>query len=156
MLPAGLTGFASSWRLYGHGMGERLRITSRCSIDVSELTWSFDASGGPGGQHANTADTRAEVRFDVARSRGLGPRQKERILERFGPVVSASAADSRSQRRNRELALERLRNRLAEGLRVETPRRATRRSRSADRRRLDAKSRRGALKRERGARPDPD
>jgi len=137
-------------------MGERLRITGRCSIDASELAWRFDTSGGPGGQHANRSSTRAEVRFDVARSRGLGPRQKERLLERLGPVVIASAGESRSQARNRELALERLRSRLAEGLRVERRRRPTRRSVSADHRRLDAKRRRSALKRERGARPDPE
>jgi|SRR5680860_188501 len=137
-------------------MGERLRITGRCSIDTNELTWRFDTAGGPGGQHANRSSTRAEVRFDVARSHGLGPRQKERLLERLGPVVSASAGESRSQTRNRELALERLRSRLAEGLRVEAPRRATRRSASANRRRLDAKRRRGALKRERGGRPDAE
>ncbi|MBM3670763.1 MAG: aminoacyl-tRNA hydrolase [Actinobacteria bacterium] len=126
-----------------------LRVTSSCRIDLGELEWHTSRSGGPGGQHANTSDTRVEVRFDVEESASLGPRQRARLLERLGPVVRATAADSRSQARNRELALERLRSKLAEGLRVQTPRRATRPSRSAKQRRLDTKHRRGELKRRR-------
>ena len=59
----------------------------------------------PGGQHANRTLSRVEVQFDVGASATLGPRQRARLLERFGPVVRASAAESRSQARNRELAL---------------------------------------------------
>ncbi|MGH9151494.1 MAG: aminoacyl-tRNA hydrolase, partial [Acidimicrobiales bacterium] len=100
-----------------------LRVTSSLTIPLEELEWRFSRSGGPGGQHANTADTRVEVRFDVAGSASLGPRQRARLVERLGPSVRVVASDSRSQARNRELALERLRSRLAEGLRVEPPRR---------------------------------
>jgi ribosome-associated protein len=132
-----------------------LRVTPSCRIDTSELRWRTSRSGGPGGQHANTSDTRVEVRFDVEGSPSLGPRQRSRLLERLGPVVRASAADSRSQARNRELALERLRSRLADGLRIARARRPTRPSKAASTRRIEAKRRRSELKRSRG-RPTPE
>ena len=103
-----------------------LRVSGSLRIPDAELAWRFTRSGGPGGQHANTSDTRAEVRFDVAGSPSLGPRQRARLLERLGPEVRAVAGDERSQARNRELARRRLAVRLAEGLRVDAPRRATR------------------------------
>ena len=130
-------------------MDGHLRVTPTLSIRVDELEWRFARSGGPGGQHANTSDTRAEVRFDIAASPSLGPRQRARLLERLGPVVTAAASDSRSQARNRELALERLRSKLAAGLRIERPRRVTRPGPAARERRLDEKRRRSARKRER-------
>src|SRR5712671_6714573 len=99
-----------------------LRVTRTCVIPRSELEWQFSASGGPGGQHANTSNTRAEVRFDIAASPSLGPRQRARLLERLGPMVRVAASDERSQARNRALALERLRSRLAEALKVERER----------------------------------
>jgi ribosome-associated protein len=126
-----------------------LRVTSSCAIPLDELTWRFARSGGPGGQHANTSDTRAEVRFSIATSPSLGPRQRARLLERLGPVVTVAASDSRSQARNRELALERLRAKLAEALRREKPRRPTRPTRGARERRLDAKRQVSARKRDR-------
>jgi ribosome-associated protein len=132
-----------------------LRVTPSCRIDRGELEWLTTRSGGPGGQHANTSDTRVEVRFDVTASPSLGPRQRARLLERLGPVVRAAAADSRSQARNRELALERLRTRLAAGLHVERRRRATKPTRTAKAKRLDAKRRRSEIKRGRG-RPATD
>ncbi|MGH9150103.1 MAG: aminoacyl-tRNA hydrolase, partial [Acidimicrobiales bacterium] len=68
-------------------MDGELRVSRTCRIPHAELEWRFSASGGPGGQHANTANTRAEVRFDVAASASLGPRQRARLLARLGPVV---------------------------------------------------------------------
>lgn len=132
-----------------------LRVSGSCRIPLAELTWRFSRSGGPGGQHANTSDTRVEVRFDVARSPSLGPRQRARLLERLGPEVTAVAGDERSQARNRSLALARLADRLAEALRVPTPRRATKPSKASVRRRLDAKRRQSARKADR-RRPDLD
>lgn len=125
------------------------RVTSTCVIPTAELEWRISRSGGPGGQHANTADTRVEVRFRVEDSTSLGPRQQARLLERMGSVVTAVAADSRSQARNRELALERLRAKLAAGLQVEKPRRATRPTRSAKQARVEGKRRRSDVKRAR-------
>jgi len=126
--------------------GGFLRVTGSCRIPLDELEWRVSRSGGPGGQHANTSDTRVEVRFSVADSAALGPRQRERLLERCGPVVRAVAADSRSQARNRVLALERLRTRIADGLAVEAPRRPTRPSRGAKEQRLRDKRRRSEHK----------
>src|SRR5437588_4793082 len=134
-----------------------LRVTPTCVVRMDELDWRFSASGGPGGQHVNTANTRAEVRFDIAASPSLGPRQRARLLERLGPEVRVVASDERSQLRNRELALEPLRSRLAEGLRVEKPRRATRPTKAAKERRLEAKRQRSETKRRRqDRRPDDE
>jgi ribosome-associated protein len=124
-------------------------------IPVDELEWRFTASGGPGGQHANTSNTKAEVRFDIERSPSLGPRQRARLLERFGSVARAGASERRSQAQNRELALERLRRRLADALRVEAPRVATRPSRAAKQARLDTKRQQSQRKRAR-RRPGPE
>lgn len=126
---------------------DRLRVSGSCAIPLNELRWRFSRSGGPGGQHANTADTRVEVLFDVVSSPSLGPRQRQRLLERLGPEVRAVASEERSQARNRTVALDRLRSRLADGLRVETPRRRTRPSQGSKRRRLEAKARRSETKR---------
>jgi ribosome-associated protein len=129
-------------------------VTGTCAIPLDELEWRFSGPGGPGGQHANTANTRVELTFDVAGSPSLGPRQRARLLERLGPVVRVVATDTRSQSRNRELALERLRERLAAALRTPRPRRPTAPSAAAHRRRVDAKRRRGDVKRQRRARPE--
>ena len=132
-----------------------LTVSRSCRIPLDELEWRFSASSGPGGQHANTANTRAEVRFDVAGSPSLGPRQRARLLEKVGPFVRVVASDERSQVRNRQLALERLAARLAEGLRVDPVRVPTRPRKSASVDRLAQKRRRSETKRLR-ARPTED
>ena len=135
--------------------GDELRVTRTCAISLGELEWRFTASGGPGGQHANTANTRAEVVFDVANSPSLGPRQRDRLLAKLGETVRVVASDERSQARNRALALERLRSKLAEALRIERPRRPTAPSKAAKERRLQTKHRRSDIKRLRRP-PEPD
>jgi ribosome-associated protein len=132
------------------------RVTPTCVLRMDELDWRFSASGGPGGQHVNTANTRAEVRFDIGASPSLGPRQRARLLERLGPEVRVVASDERSQLRNRELALERLRSRLADALRVEKPRRPTKPTKGAKERRLEDKRHRSETKRRRQGRPGSD
>lgn len=132
---------------------EQLVVSSNCRIALAELRWRFSRSGGPGGQHANTSDTRAEVTFDIAGSASLTEWQRRRLLDRLGVEVRSAADDERSQVRNRALALERLAGRLAAALHVEAPRRPTRPSRAARQRRLDDKQRRSDVKRSR-RRPD--
>ena len=122
-------------------------------MPLDEFEWRFSGSGGPGGQHANTANTRVELRFDVEASRSLGPRQRARLLERFGPLVRVVAADERSQHRNRELALQRMSERLASALRIERPRKPTAPTAGSKERRLDAKRQRSQRKRDRRVPP---
>jgi len=129
--------------------GTFLYVSRSLRIPASELEWRFSRSGGPGGQHANKTSSRAEVRFDIASSPSLGPRQRARLMERFGPELRVVAEDERSQTRNRALAMDRMADRLAGALRVTAPRVATAPSASSERRRLETKRRRGGLKRER-------
>jgi ribosome-associated protein len=132
----------------------KLSIRPSLSIGLEELTWRYSASGGPGGQHANRSNTRVELVFDIEHSPSLGPRQKARLLERIGPVLRIVAADERSQLRNRELALERLRARLNEGLRVDKSRTPTRPTRASQERRLEEKRTHAERKRLRRVAPD--
>jgi ribosome-associated protein len=90
-----------------------------------------------------------EAVFDVEASGTLDPAQRRRLIERHGPVVSAVAQDARSQARNRELALERLAEKIAAGLAVPKPRRPTGPTRASRERRLADKRRAGERKRER-------
>jgi len=131
-----------------------VRISASLAIPLSELQFRFSPSGGPGGQHANKVNTRVELRFDVAGSPSLGPRQRARLIDRLGPEVRLVADDERSQLRNRQLAVQRFRARVADALRIEKPRRPTRPSRGAKERRLTAKRR--VSERKRARRPDLD
>jgi ribosome-associated protein len=117
------------------------------TVPLAEIELRTSRSSGPGGQHANVTASRVEAVFDVEASRSLTDDQKRRIAARYGPVVRAVAQDTRSQTRNRELALERLRARLEAALVVPRRRRATTPAPGARRRRLAAKRRRGELKR---------
>jgi ribosome-associated protein len=137
------------------GLGEPLRVDATCVIDSDELEWRFEPAGGPGGQHANRAHTRAVVTFDVAASPSLTGGQRQRITSKLGPVVRVASDDERSQARNRALAQERLLERLAGALYQPPRRRATKPSRSAVARRLDDKAKQSARKRDR-ARPGRD
>jgi ribosome-associated protein len=119
------------------------------AIPLSEIELRASRSSGPGGQHANVTASRVEASFDVAASRSLDEEQKRRVTARGGGVLRASAQDTRSQARNRELALERLRSRLAAALTVQRPRRATKPTRASRRRRIESKKRRGETKRQR-------
>src|SRR3712207_4712886 len=83
------------------GLGELLRVDATCVIDSDELEWRFEPAGGPGGQHANRAHTRAVASFDVTSSPSLTVSQRQRIASKLGPVVRAVADDERSQLRNR-------------------------------------------------------
>lgn len=136
------------------GSPRRIRVTRSVLLPVSEIELRVSRSRGPGGQHANTSETRVEAVLDVEASTALTDVQKRRVIARAGPVLRAVAQDERSQARNRELAVARLVARLAEALRVERHRVATRPSRAAKEQRLDAKRRRGTVKRLRRSRDD--
>jgi ribosome-associated protein len=91
--------------------------------------------------------------FDIEASQTLSDEQKRRLRARFGPRVTAIAQDARSQARNRDLALARLRERIADALRPRKRRRATKPHRAAQERRLESKKRRSQVKRMRGRPP---
>ena len=120
-------------------------------IPLREVELRASRSSGPGGQHANVTASRIEAVFDVTSSESLSEEQKRRVMARCGPRVTAIAQDARSQARNRELALERLRARIAAALAVARRRRATRPTRASREVRLERKRRRGQLKRSRRA-----
>ncbi|WP_017615897.1 alternative ribosome rescue aminoacyl-tRNA hydrolase ArfB [Nocardiopsis salina] len=135
--------------------GEKDLTFGSVTVPASDLEWRFSRSSGPGGQHVNTSATRVTLSVDLMSCGGLGQTRRERALERLsgrlsGAVLSVSAQDHRSQARNRESALERMAELLAEA--TAPPPRARRRSkpsRAARRRRVDDKRRRGELKRTR-------
>jgi ribosome-associated protein len=129
-----------------------LRVNRELFVPLDEIELRASRSSGPGGQHANVTASRIEAVFDVEGSETLTEEQRELLLEKLGRRVTAVAQDARSQARNRELALERLRERLAGGLRRPRPRRATRPSRAARDRRLQEK-RRTSERKERRRRP---
>ena len=124
------------------------------TIPADEIEVRVSRSSGPGGQHANVTASRIEAVLDVAES-SLPEECKRRVLARLGPRVTATAQDTRSQARNRELALERLRDRLDAALRVRRTRRPTEPSAAARRRRLEQKRRRSERKQAR-RRPEAD
>jgi ribosome-associated protein len=138
-------------------MEDSLGIAPGVEIPLAEIELRASRSSGPGGQHANVTASRIEAVFDVAASEALTPEQKQLLQSRLGSRVSAVAQDARGQARNRELALERLREKLAAGLAVPKKRRPTRPSRAARDRRLDQKRRTSERKRTRRRPPlDPD
>jgi len=126
------------------------RVTRSVLLPLSEIELRASRSSGPGGQHANTAETRVEAVLDVEASTALTDAQKRRVVAKAGPVLRAVAQDERSQARNRELAIDRLVARLAEALHVKRARRQTKPTRAAKEQRLEAKRRRSETKRLRG------
>jgi ribosome-associated protein len=130
-----------------------LHLGAGTFVPIEEIELRASRSGGPGGQHANKTSSRIEAVFDVLASDSLSEVQKERIIRRLGPRVTAVAQDARSQTRNRGLALERLRERLAEALVTRKRRQPTRPGRGARERRLEQKRRQSERKQAR-RRPD--
>jgi ribosome-associated protein len=126
-----------------------MTLGRHAAIPLSEIVIRASRSSGPGGQHANVTASRIEAIFDVEASPSLSDEQKRRLIARFGPRVVAVAQDARSQARNRELALSRLRQRLSAGLATRRPRVSTRPSAAAVRRRQELKRRQAQRKRDR-------
>jgi len=115
-------------------------------LPVTEVEFRTSRSSGPGGQHAQKSETRVEALLNVETTSALTEAQKRRVVAKAGPLLRAVAQDERSQLRNRELALERLVERLREALRVERRRVPTNPSKAAKERRLEQKRRRGETK----------
>jgi ribosome-associated protein len=126
---------------------ESIRVTRSVVLPLAEIELRFSRSSGPGGQHANTAETRVEALFDVEASSALSDGQKRRVVTKAGPTLRAVAQDERSQTRNRQLAVERLVEQLREALRVERRRVATKPTAASRERRLEGKKRRSQTKR---------
>ena len=130
-------------------MDDPMPVAPGVAIPLAEIELRASRSSGPGGQHANVTASRVEAVFDVDASAALTDDKRDLLRRRLGDRVTAVAQDARGQARNRELALERLRDKLAEGLRELPERRATKPTRSARERRLDDKRRQSQRKRER-------
>jgi ribosome-associated protein len=130
-----------------------LRVNDRVSIPLDEIELRASRSSGPGGQHANVTASRIEAVFEVGASEALSDDEKARVARRLGPRVTAVAQDARSQARNRQLAVERLAERLRRALQRPKRRRPTKPGRAARERRLQAKRRASERKRLR-RRPD--
>lgn len=112
----------------------------------SEIAFRYSRSSGPGGQHAQKSSTRAEALFDVEGSEALTTAEKQRVLQKLGPVVRAVAQDERSQLRNRELATDRILEQLHEATKVRRKRRPTKPTAASQEKRLDEKRRRARTK----------
>lgn len=125
---------------------ESIRVTRSVLLPVSEIELRVSRSSGPGGQHAQKSSTRVEALFDVIASGALTDTQKRRVVARVGAVLRAVAQDERSQARNRELAVERLVEKLRAALAVPRRRVATKPTARARERRLGGKRRRARTK----------
>jgi ribosome-associated protein len=126
---------------------DRIRVTRSVVLPLAEVELRFSRSSGPGGQHANTSETRVEASFDVGSSTALTEAQKRRVVAKAGPTLRAVAQDERSQLRNRQLAVERLVEQLRQALKVERRRVPTKPTAASRERRLEAKKRRSEAKR---------
>jgi ribosome-associated protein len=133
-------------------MTDDLQVSATLTIPGDELVIRASRAGGPGGQHVNTTSSRIELRWDVRTSRAPDEQQRALLLEQLASrlttegVLVLHASEHRSQHRNREAALARLRTLVGEALMVPEDRRPTRPSRAARRRRLDAKRARSETK----------
>ena len=125
---------------------DRIRVTRSVVLPLADIRLRFSRSSGPGGQHANTAETRVEASLDVPATEALTDAQKRRVIARAGPVLRAVAQDERSQLRNRELAVDRVVEQLRQALKVERRRVATKPTAAARERRLESKRRRSSTK----------
>ena len=130
-------------------MGRMLRVITfpGGTVPTSDIEWSFDSSGGPGGQHANRSSTRVEASIDLSTAGTIKPKTRDLLLKRLGQRVQVVVGTTRSQARNRDIAIDRLQKRLEDGLATIKPRKPTLPSRAARYRRLDDKRRRSEIKR---------
>jgi ribosome-associated protein len=135
------------------------RVNARIALDEREIQEDFVRASGPGGQNVNKVSTAVQLRFDVARSPSLPEPVRARLIALAGRrltqdgVLIIEAERYRSQRRNRDDALERLIGLIREACEEETPRRPTRPTLASRKRRLNSKQRRGETKKLRTLKP---
>jgi len=131
-----------------------LEIPASLTIPASELSWRFSRSSGPGGQHVNTTDSRAELTWNIVASASLTDEQRQMLLQRLGRkvvggAITVTAAEERSQLRNREIAAAKLAELIKAALVPEAIRRASKPTRGSARRHRAAKELRSATKQQR-------
>jgi ribosome-associated protein len=155
IIAAHLVDWHSERRLAGMEADSMIQITSGIFVSEDELVFRASRSGGPGGQNVNKTSTRVTLLFDVGNCSSFSDVQKERILARLAGRVGKSGVirvvsqKHRTQRANRNAAVERLQQLLADALRIRAVRKETAIPYAAKDRRLAQKRRRSLLKQQR-------
>ena len=132
-------------------MDDPIKISNHLVIPLSELEFRFARSGGKGGQNVNKVETRVELLFDLKHSKSLSEMQRQRLLERLSGKLDSTgvlrivAQESRSQWRNREIAIERFTRIIREVLKPVKKRIATKASRASKEARIGEKKRRSKI-----------
>jgi ribosome-associated protein len=118
-----------------------IEINQSLVIPDAELDWKFTTSGGPGGQHANRSSTRVQLSWSIVDSAVLSASLRNRLQSKLGDVVRADVDDHRSQLRNKDIAAERIADKVKAALVQQRKRRPTKPSKGSQRRRLEGKKR---------------
>ena len=123
-----------------------IEINQSLVVPDAELDWRYTTSGGPGGQHANRSSTRVQLTWSIADSTVLTDATRSQLLHKLGDVVRVDVDDHRSQLRNKDIAAERLAEKVRVALVRPRKRKATKPSKGAQRRRLEGKKQRSNTK----------
>jgi len=134
-----------------------VKVSDTLSLDESEIEFTAVKASGPGGQHVNTTNSAVQLRFDAGASTVISRQMMNRLRQKAGQrmtaegVIIIQVGTNRSQHRNREEAIQRLTDLLASAEKPPKPRRKTKPSKGAIKRRLDGKTKRSQTKQKRGA-----